>query len=203
VYAISRIDSDRSWFHPIAMSESGPGTISYAIPTTLRGDRLVVRGDATVPLTLVIGGTVVLVGSVVVASLAVGACLLVLVALLMFVFGIGRLVDRPAELIIDDAALLSTRGARVEVAWSAVEDVRVVRSFGVRFLALRLQPAAVREVAAVSYQRPGGVRDDEVLIPVGGLELSVDRILLEVSTRVMRARARPVVEIEEEDSADS
>jgi hypothetical protein len=180
--------------------------ISYATPTEFRRDVLIVRPSRTLGIVFVAMGSLGLAFCGVLllvdaAGLRTDYLLKVTLGAFTVAVGVHQLTDREPRLILNDSALLSTIGNRLELRWPELAEARTVtHSDGATYLILRLvDPAAEPQPETLwnrpDFHRPPEAANEDILLPIGGLDHPADLILAEIRKRIPPQLNRPAADI--------
>ncbi|HEY7115982.1 MAG TPA: hypothetical protein VH475_05330 [Tepidisphaeraceae bacterium] len=130
------------------------------------------------------------------ASVADHWLIIILVGVALIVLGFSRLHDRSPNLILTDASLLCTIGNRIEIRWSDLADAQTATHRDeITYLILRLiDPAAEPQPPTLwnrpAFDRPPEAADEDIILPISGLNASPELILSQVRSRIATAQRK-------------
>jgi hypothetical protein len=162
--------------------------IPYATSHTSSAGTLTVRERLTPAVLSIFWGGTAAVISLNVRSLshtvrALGA----LLGLTLIAAGTRRLLRRPPRLIVDDTGILVTRPTEVHIPWSHLLDASVPILHGSTYLLLICEPAPASLGSSPADASPlRRLNSDNVLIPMGGLNITAEELAEEINSRRRR-----------------
>jgi hypothetical protein len=180
------------------MSESRvPATIEYATPIEFRRDALIVRSGRAAGLVFIVVGGFLLAFCgflhwVDAEGPAVSFRNAVLLGTVSVAVGVGCLRHRPVKLVVSDGGFLSMIGNPIEIRWADIaEAVAVPHSDERTYLILRLtDPTAGPQLpwSGPIFERPPQAENEDVVLPISGLDASPELILRQIRSRIAIAR---------------
>jgi hypothetical protein len=176
-------------------------TLAYATPVHLAGNSFVVRSRYGIAGRILLVAVILLSACLLLVSWRStpdGACWTTLLLLAAAFVSIDRyLADRSPDLVLGDTTFLSTIGNRMEIRWSDIARAQTVHHDEGTYLILSLvDPAAAPQPPTLynrpTFDRPPEATDEDILVPISGLDASPDLILREIHTRIAAAaHAKP------------